>query len=251
MGYAVFPKLVRALDYGVPQLRPRYIMVAIDENYLTDRPGYDPYSGLEKVRRTFLADRGLPLDRPISAQEAISDLEVDGKELVTCPDVKGYQQIAYSEPVTVFQKLLHGEMNGTAPNSLRLAKHRDEIRDRFRNILDTCRRGIQLNPTDRLRLGLKKKCVVPMDPDQPSHTLTSLPDDLIHYSEARILSVREYARLQSFPDWYAFKGKYTTGGELRVKECPRYTQVANAVPPFLAEVIGLVLKAIRANLLST
>jgi DNA (cytosine-5)-methyltransferase 1 len=50
--------------------------------------------------------------------------------------------------------------------------------------------------------------------------------------------VREYARLQSFPDWYEFKGKYTTGGDRRVRECPRYTQAGNAVPPFLAEFLG-------------
>jgi DNA (cytosine-5)-methyltransferase 1 len=54
--------------------------------------------------------------------------------------------------------------------------------------------------------------------------------------------VREYARLQSFPDWFEFKGKYTTGGDRRVRECPRYTQVGNAVPPFLAECLGNLLK---------
>jgi DNA (cytosine-5)-methyltransferase 1 len=106
-----------------------------------------------------------------------------------------------------------------------------------------------LNHADRKRLGLKKKCVVPLDPEQPSHTLTSLPDDLVHYSEPRILSVREYARLQTFPDWYVFKGKYTTGGSKRVRECPRYTQVANAVPPFLAEVLGRLLAGVAAEVL--
>jgi DNA (cytosine-5)-methyltransferase 1 len=151
--------------------------------------------------------------------------------------------------MTTYQRLLHGNMNGDSPNSLRLAKHRDEIRQRFSKILKTCRPGIQLSPTERRGLGIKKKCVVALNPEQPSHTLTSLPDDLIHYSEPRILSVREYARLQSFPDWYAFKGKYTTGGSKRVKECPRYTQVANAVPPFLAELLGQVLTDVRYDLL--
>jgi DNA (cytosine-5)-methyltransferase 1 len=75
-----------------------------------------------------------------------------------------------------------------------------------------------------------------------------LPDDILHYSEPRILSVREYARLQSFPDWYAFKGKYTTGGDRRVRECPRYTQVGNAVPPFLAECLGRLIKGLAKDL---
>ena len=50
--------------------------------------------------------------------------------------------------------------------------------------------------------------------------------------------VRECARLQSFPDWFDFRGKFTTGGDRRTRECPRYTQVGNAVPPLLAEAIG-------------
>jgi DNA (cytosine-5)-methyltransferase 1 len=69
-----------------------------------------------------------------------------------------------------------------------------------------------------------------------------LPDDYIHYSEPRILTVREYARIQSFPDWYQFQGKYTTGGKLRTKEVPRYSQIGNAIPPLFGEQSGLVLK---------
>ena len=65
-----------------------------------------------------------------------------------------------------------------------------------------------------------------------------MPDDLLHYSEPRALTVRENARLQSFPDWFEFRGKYTTGGKLRRLEVPRFTQVANAVPPLVAESIG-------------
>ena len=81
-----------------------------------------------------------------------------------------------------------------------------------------------------------------LDDKQVSPTLTSHPDDYLHYSEPRILTVREYARIQSFPDWYEFKGKYTTGADLRVKEVPRYTQLGNAVPPLFAEQAGIVLK---------
>ena len=69
-------------------------------------------------------------------------------------------------------------------------------------------------------------------------TITTLPDDFIHYNEPRILTVREFARLQSFPDWFEFHGKYTTGGELRKVDCPRYSQIGNAVPPRLAMFLG-------------
>jgi DNA (cytosine-5)-methyltransferase 1 len=133
---------------------------------------------------------------------------------------------------------MHDDMNGQSPNSLRLVNHRPETIERFAKILDSCRKGVTIPKDERDRLGIKKTVLVPLAPNQPSHTLTTIPDDMIHYSEPRIHTVREHARLQSFPDWFEFQGKYTTGGERRTKECPRYTQVGNAVPPLLAEALG-------------
>jgi DNA (cytosine-5)-methyltransferase 1 len=251
IGYAVFPKLVKAFEFGVPQRRPRYIIIAIRRKLLKGRADFDPFESLETVRLNFLKAKKLPVDSPVSVKEALSDLETVGKKLIECVDSAGFKQITYSAPLTHYQRLLHGSMNGTAPNSLRLAKHQDEIRKRFAGILKTCRRGVQLSKHDRERLGLNKHCTVPLDAAKPSHTLTTLPDDILHYSEPRILNVREYARLQSFPDWYAFKGKYTTGGDRRVRECPRYTQVGNAVPPFLGECLGRLLSAIAEELTGT
>jgi DNA (cytosine-5)-methyltransferase 1 len=247
LGYEVFADLVKAVDFGVPQFRPRYIMFAIKRSFLSERI-VDPFAILQAKRLDFLASKGLPFDQPISVREAISDLETSGKSLIECVDSRGFQQIAYTQPQTHYQRLLHGSMNGIAPNSLRLARHRDDIKERFTKILSTCRRGVQLSKKDRELFGIKKNCIVPLDGDKPSHTLTTLPDDILHYSEPRILTVREYARLQSFPDWYLFKGKYTTGGDRRVRECPRYTQVGNAVPPFLAELLGMVLHDLKQNL---
>ena len=81
---------------------------------------------------------------------------------------------------------------------------------------------------------------------QNNATITTLPDDFVHYSEPRILTVRECARLQTFPDWFDFHGKYTTGGELRKTDCPRYTQVGNAVPPRLARFLGTYIQELLA-----
>ena len=61
------------------------------------------------------------------------------------------------------------------------------------------------------------------------------------------MSVREHARLQSFPDWFSFQGPYTSGGTRRRSACPRYTQVGNAVPPLLAEAIGESLLGLLAD----
>ena len=77
-----------------------------------------------------------------------------------------------------------------------------------------------------------------LDPNIPAPTLTSNPDDHVHYCEPRTLTVREYARIQSFPDWYEFRGRYTTGGKSRKHDVPRYTQIGNAIPPLFAEQVG-------------
>ena len=80
-----------------------------------------------------------------------------------------------------------------------------------------------------------------------SITVTSLPDDYVHFEQPRILTVREWARLQMFPDWYEFSGKRTTGGSARAgnprmglfeREMPKYTQIGNAVPVGLARAVG-------------
>lgn len=249
-GYKVFTRLVHGTDVGVPQFRPRYIMLAIRADLLKEQPGFDPFEDFERRRKNFLRSKGLPIDKPVTVKQAISDLEKRKKKIIECVDSPGFKQIEYKHPLSPYQRLLHGTLNGTAPNSLRLARHGEEVTSRFKTILSTCRKGVQLSATDRERFNLKKHCVVPLHPGKPSHTLTTLPDDFLHYSEPRILTVREYARLQSFPDWYDFKGKYTTGGDRRLRECPRYTQAGNAVPPFLAEFVGQLVSDLKRELLS-
>ena len=68
----------------------------------------------------------------------------------------------------------------------------------------------------------------------------SIPDDACHYDELelRVLTVREMARIQSFPDNFVFRSKVTTGGKMRRYEAPQYTQVGNAVPPLLGLKLG-------------
>jgi len=76
--------------------------------------------------------------------------------------------------------------------------------------------------------------------NEPAPAQMTIPDDLCHYltTELRTLTVREMARFQSFPDWFVFRSKVTTGGQQRSFEVPQYTQVGNAVPPMLAYELG-------------
>ena len=135
-------------------------------------------------------------------------------------------------------------MLGPLPDSHRFPNHNDETIKKFLFILKNCTKDKNIDSQTKLKFNLKKRCVIPLQQDKESPTLTTLPDDYIHYSEPRILTVREYARIQSFDDDFEFKGKYTTGGKLRTKEVPRYTQIGNAIPPLFGEQSGKVLKEI-------
>lgn len=81
-----------------------------------------------------------------------------------------------------------------------------------------------------------------LDPDKPSFTVTShCLDEMIHPYQDRGLMPREAARLQSFPDWYAFSGPYMRfHGDA---EQDRYEQIGDAIPPLLAYALGRELAA--------
>lgn len=101
---------------------------------------------------------------------------------------------------------------------------------------------------DLSRLGLEshKRNYTVLNPESQSPTVVTMPDDFIHYSAHRALTVREMARLQSFDDSFVFQGKRQTGGNKRKSEIPQYTLVGNAVPPLMARAIGnTILKHIK------
>jgi DNA (cytosine-5)-methyltransferase 1 len=232
--YHVFEELLDLSQFGVPQLRTRYFLLAVDPSLYSG----NPFDLLRERLPSFL--RSLRLKTPVSSWAAISDLEVSraGKQLST--ETPGFDEIKYTGPLTHFQKLMNTGSAG--PTDLRLARHAEQIANRFQDIIELSHAEGRLNTSIsadiRARFGLRKMALRVLDPDRPSPTITSMPDDLLHYREPRTLTVRENARLQSFPDWFSFKGKYTTGGHLRKKEVPRFTQVANAVPPLVGRALG-------------
>lgn len=94
--------------------------------------------------------------------------------------------------------------------------------------------------TELKKKGLEsqKRNYVVLNPLGQSPTVCTMPDDFIHYSANRPMTVREMARLQSFDDSFVFQGKRQTGGNNRQKEIPQYTLVGNAVPPLMARAIA-------------
>ncbi|HAW32756.1 MAG TPA: DNA (cytosine-5-)-methyltransferase [Planctomycetaceae bacterium] len=246
-GYSIVQQsLIQSSKFGVPQNRLRYITFAARSDLPLN--GIDFFHLLEESRSKFLEDLGLG-NTPVTVKQAISDLCIENQKLQPCLDpesVSGFQELVYKKPKTAYQKLMHGKMNGGQINSLRLPQHRSETIEKFKAILESCNRGeqvrgTQLNAKVKEKLSIGKRTTIPLSKDAPAPTITTLPDDMIHYNEARIHTVREHARMQSFPDWFEFRGTYTTGGKRRRIQCPRYTQVGNAVPPLLAKAMGHVL----------
>lgn len=240
LGYDTWYDTLRAADWGVPQRRPRFVLIAAIEGSL---PGIDPIQRLRVMRKSFLATHGLG-PGPTTARAALSDLE-ERDESDLLPDTEwgnqGFKALRRArQPKSPYQKLMRGRGAGQ-PSDVRLPRHSAASAKRMQDILDNCDRGVCLRAEDRVRLGIKKRSTTALDPEAPSPTITTLPDDLVHYSRPRSMTVREHARLQSFPDWFSFQGPYTTGGKRRKDACPRFTQVGNAVPPLFAEAIGEVL----------
>lgn len=251
MGFVPFSQYsVMAKDFGVPQLRPRYILIAIRKDLLDAVPELiiNPFKILYGLRKAFLARYDLPFEKDVTLKEAISDLELrHGYKLLQESQKRAFRYGNYGDAASTYQRVMRKDRNGNPitkgvlADSHRFPNHAQDIQERFQRIIREFRPGIQLSDEERKQLNVNKHRIAPLAANEPCHTLTSLPDDLIHYKEPRIPTVREYARIQSFPDWFEFKSKYTTGGDRRRVEVPRYTQAANAVPPMLAEALGLTL----------
>lgn len=136
---------------------------------------------------------------------------------------------------------LHGKMNfGTEE----LFNHQTSAQN------ETVKRRLQViaehgGYTDECKAKLKelglesnKRNYFVLKADGQSPTVVTMPDDFIHYSSFRAMTVREMARLQSFDDSFVFQGKRQTGGDKRKSEIPQYTLVGNAVPPLMSRAIG-------------
>lgn len=114
----------------------------------------------------------------------------------------------------------------------------DKVRERLRIIAEHKDYDAAKKELKEKGLDSQKRNYVVLNPLGQSPTVCTMPDDFIHYSAYRPMTVREMARLQSFDDSFVFQGKRQTGGNNRQKEIPQYTLVGNAVPPLMARAIA-------------
>ena len=240
LGYNVHSEVLDTSDFGVPQKRKRFILLGSLQN-----ESKRFFEILDEQKEEFL--KAKKLNTSISVEEAIGDLLYKNKK-IPCPDSKGFFSGTYGVANSNYQKYMRtGIKAETNPDSHRFAKHKKETIDLFETMQEVCDHGKRLSTKNTTLPGFKRRGITILVSSKPCNTITSHPDDYLHYSEPRILTVRECARIQSFPDWFEFKGKYTTGGELRKSDVPRYTQVGNAIPPLFAEQVGQALIKFMEN----
>ena len=236
-GYDVKYKLVHAKDYGVPQNRPRVLIIGIKSTIVKNHT-----DDMDAVSGGFLPD--IIGDYP-NLKEIFSDIIDKGFEY------GGETKTYPSNPKTSWQADLR-----TMPSGKLLSKgdpmteheysnHNQRTRAKFQSMINN--KGVI---ADEFKTKKFAQRLLPREWGNkgPTITITSLPDDFVHYEQARTPTVRECARMQTFPDWYKFAGKRTTGGIRRAgnprqnifdREVPKYTQIGNAVPVKLAKEIGL------------
>jgi len=222
-------------EFGVPQERKRCIIVGTLKGAA---PKF--YDQLENTASDFLTQKQLA--KKTTLRSAISDIRQKYGEIES-PDSGNFKAGIYSrQPNSAYQKLMRRGHCGN-PDSHRFANHTDAVQEKFTAIINEKLTSKEV----RERFNTRKSSTKLLPANKPTPTLTTLPDDYVHYCEPRILTVREYARIQSFPDWYEFKGKYTTGGPRRKVEVPRYSQIGNAIPPLFAELAGNALKEVLSD----
>jgi DNA (cytosine-5)-methyltransferase 1 len=235
LDYDVKPKILDFSNYGIPQRRKRFILFGIQNG---DAKSF--FERIDNNKRAFLKKKKLPYK--VTAREALSDLERCHGEINSL-DSKNFMAGVYGDPDNAYQKFMRKLNQNPYPDSHRFVNHKNKTIEKFKYFIETSPKNKNLPSAKRKDLNLRKNCITLLDPNQPSPTLTTLTDDYIHYCEPRVLTVREFARLQSFDDWFEFREKYTTGGKSRVSEVPRYTQVGNAIPPLFVEQAGQIMKA--------
>jgi len=235
--YTVKFKLVKANDYGVPQNRPRVLVIGVRNDV-----NLNSMSALDALEGGFLPE---PTNDYPDIEDLLSDLVDDNFEY-------GGESVSYrKDPLNRLQETYRTNIHsgvlmkkGDELTEMKYSRHSDKVVEKFSHMIKN--KG---KIPEHLKTKKFAQRVLPKKwgDSGPKITVTSLPDDFVHYSQARSLTVREWARLQTFPDWYKFAGKRTTGGIRRAgnpresnfeREVPRYTQIGNAVPVKLALEVG-------------
>lgn len=264
-------QVLLASDYGVPQNRQRVIFVGCrnDQDLIDCIPATVEESEKVTVAEAigdlnYIGIGDHPLEYDVEYQRLFGNTgvgsikrSVNGKPDKTGRSFSEWSRLGRLDPMR-FPKLTERQPAYTPANAVEeiepseysfatlqnheTSRHNAEVQDRYALMrrYGGYHEAKQEEPDNPL-LKTKKRNYTVLNPNAPSVTITTMPDDYVHYGANRSLTVREMARLQSFDDSFVFQGKRTTGGDRRKTETPQFTQVGNAVPPLMARAIAEVI----------
>jgi len=202
MGYNVECKILLAADYGVPQMRKRLIFMGIRAD----------------IGNPIFPEPILEPDHYVTCREAISDLPSRVDSLGTEEDV--YDR----DPTTDYQRMMRGKCNvlynHVATNHKQFVKDTIALVPEGGNYKDL--------PPGWGESRTFHEAWTRYDGNKPSKTIDTGHRNHFHYEYNRVPTIRENARLQSFPDSFVFTGNRTQQNR----------QVGNAVPPLLGYALG-------------
>ena len=196
LGYCVNVKVLIASDFGVPQNRRRAVFVGLRNGVLFDFPN------------SLLADK-------VTSWEALSDL----------PEGTLSEGAAYpTAPLSDYQRFIRNGSGGVYNHNVTVHN------ERTKKIISMVPDGgnykdlpLDLQNTRKVHIAWTR-----LNSRKPSFTIDCGHNHHFHYKWNRVPTVREAARIQSFPDTFIFTGN--KGSQLK--------QVGNAVPPLMAKAIA-------------
>jgi DNA (cytosine-5)-methyltransferase 1 len=244
LGYYVYYNILDCTNYGIPQIRKRLFIIG--SVHQLNQPFPLPTHYWQEESLNLHQQKKCP-----NLWEAIADLpKIVARE--------GLEEMDYNqEPTNSYQMAMRlgssKVYNHVAMKHSKRTVQRFSVMSHGDSLVDVPE---DLKPFKRNNHGVISDKIYDqnsrrMHPHKPCHTLpASFYANFVHPYQHRNFTAREGARIQSFPDWYVFKGKPTVvsqkllqkEGRLDEKHLCQYNQIGNAVPPLLA-------KAIAENLL--
>lgn len=219
LGYKFHYAVLFAADYGVPQMRRRMIVIGARD----EPPAPHPSPSHRDVKKPHTLLNG-DLPPYTTCLDALGDMPlVPPGETVT---------EYWGPPRTEYQRLMRA--GSTKLHNHQASKHKPQTMAYYALVPPG---GTWLDIPAELRNG--KQGVQRWPLGGIARTVTTEPTDFLHPTLDRIPTIRELARIQSFPDRFVFMGQRTTGNRMRrLGYCAQSQQVGNAVPPLLAEAVG-------------
>ena len=211
IGYKMVPQLLYAPDYGIPQIRKRVFFVGLRD---TEKEYEFPKATTEK-------------DNYVTCEAAIGDLpslQTKDGEIIYGEEVQEY----CLEPLNKYQEQMR-------KNSTKIYNHIGSVPiEKTKKMISLVPEGKNYKALPDEYRGLYKyhEALTRYHSQKPSLTINTGHRSHFHYKYNRIPTVRESARLQSFPDDFIFYGN----------KSQQYKQVGNAVPPMLGQVVATKLK---------